>query len=129
MIEIEIELTSNLDDLEQAFLNKLEHFKDTLAANFEKEVVSTTLYKDQTGNLRRSMQKKSSLHFYFPLDYTSYVENGRPAIQAAPGKALKFTINGKTLFRKSVKAAAPRPFIANSINKVQNNYLILWESS
>ena len=129
MIEIEIELTSNLDDLEQALLNKLDHFKDTLSANFEKEVISTTLYKDQTGNLRRSIQKKSELHFYFPLDYTSYVENGRPAIQAAPGKALKFVINGKTLFRKSVKEAKPRPFIANAVSTIQSKYLQLWEST
>ena len=44
--------------------------------------------------------------------YLPYVVNGRPAITAAPGKMLRFSINGQVFFRKRVRAAKANPFPA-----------------
>jgi hypothetical protein len=42
--------------------------------------------------------------------YLVYVLNGRKAVQAKAGKALRFIIDGEVLFRKRVKAAKANPF-------------------
>lgn len=44
--------------------------------------------------------------------YAEFIENGRPAIVAAPGKCLRFEVNGTVLFRKRVGPAAAQPFLA-----------------
>lgn len=130
MINLDVMLTGPiLEDIDKVFLEKLENFKLKLADNFDREIKSTTLYKDQTGALRQSMVKKEKLHFHFPLDYTSFVENGRGPIQAAPGKMLRFVINGNVLYRKSVGPSAPRPFIANAVAKMKTDYIQIWQSS
>jgi DNA invertase Pin-like site-specific DNA recombinase len=43
--------------------------------------------------------------------YATFVEFGRGAITAQNKKALKFVVNGKTVFAKSVGPAKPRPFM------------------
>ena len=53
-------------------------------------------------------------HFY-PL----CVEFGRDEIEASPGKSLAFySLSGELVFAKRVSAAEPRPFVAQSYDKI-----------
>lgn len=60
-----------------------------------------------------SVQDKSSQEkdLVAPKSYAIIVENGRGPLTAKNKKALKFVINGKTFFAKSVGPAKPRPFM------------------
>ncbi|MRG98214.1 HK97 gp10 family phage protein [Polyangium spumosum] len=44
-------------------------------------------------------------------EYAHWVEHGRGPV-VAKGKALRFVVNGETIFRKRVGPAAARPFMA-----------------
>jgi hypothetical protein len=46
------------------------------------------------------------------MPYASYVENGRGPVRAIRAQFLRFTIDGQVFFRRSVRAAAPRPFMS-----------------
>jgi phage gpG-like protein len=48
------------------------------------------------------------------LPYATFVENGRPAITAAPGKALRFEVAGRVVFAKHVAAAPAQHFMAHA---------------
>lgn len=48
------------------------------------------------------------------LPYAEFVENGRPAITAAPGKALRFEVAGRVVFAKRVAAAEAQHFMARA---------------
>lgn len=48
------------------------------------------------------------------LPYAAFVENGRPAIEAAPGKMLRFEVAGRVVFCKRVGPAAAQHFMAHA---------------
>jgi hypothetical protein len=51
------------------------------------------------------------------------MQYGRGPIKAQPGKMLRFVVNGKVVYAKSVKAAPARPFLfvdAQTAEKVVN---------
>jgi phage gpG-like protein len=48
------------------------------------------------------------------LFYAAFVENGRPAIDAAPGKFLRFESGGRIIFAKHVAAAPAQRFMAHA---------------
>ena len=57
--------------------------------------------------------------------YASWVEygNGPPGSRIYPihAKALHFTINGQEVFAKSVKASAPKPFMAKAVSFINRS--------
>lgn len=67
------------------------------------------------GSLRRGIevQNESSTKKDLVADkpYATFVENGRGSIKAKNKKALRFVVNGKVVFAKSVGPAKPRPFM------------------
>lgn len=51
--------------------------------------------------------------------YASFVEEGRGPVVAKAGGMLRFQIGGQVFFRKSVKAAAARPFMGMAYTKCE----------
>jgi hypothetical protein len=79
----------------------------------------------RTGQLRRSIAAKPAVwaggatgSYGTTTPYARYVEEGRGPV-VARGKALRFTIGGQTLYRKSVGPAAARPFIRPSVDRLR----------
>lgn len=80
----------------------------------------------RTGHLRRSIAHKPAVSaggtvtgsYGTATPYARIVEEGRGAITAR-GKALRFTIGGQVLYRKSVGPAAPRPFMRPSVERLR----------
>lgn len=95
---------------------------DTLAEIGATNAKSTRLYRNRTGLLRRETKwlKAGALMRTVIADtgYASYIENGNDPgggrIYPRRAKALRFVIDGKVIFRKSVRAAKPRPFMAEA---------------
>lgn len=109
---MKINTSKTVNDLD-ALINKLTSFHD----NVLKEVTTLgqKVAKSHTkGNLAKSIkiQKETAnkTDVEVPKEYAYFVENGRPAIQAA-NKVLRFIINGKAIFRKSVGPAKAQPFM------------------
>lgn len=69
----------------------------------------------QTARLRRGWHRKSVTAQGFQIapavNYAKYAQNGRARITAAPGKTLRFIVNGKPVFRKSVGPAPARKMV------------------
>lgn len=55
------------------------------------------------------------------LPYAAFVENGRPAIDAAPGKALRFEIGGRVIFAKHVAAAPAAHYMARAADAAEQH--------
>lgn len=53
------------------------------------------------------------------MHYASYVENGRGPVTAKNAPYLVFKIDGRLIRTKSVRAAAPRPFLAFAYSKCE----------
>jgi hypothetical protein len=122
---MEITLTTEqaLDKLSKDFESRFQSFMQSMAEVARDSVKTTTVFNDQTGNLRSNFKVEISsdtLYLSDNMPYANFVNNGRPAIFAKNGKALKFTINGVTLFRKSVGPAKARPFFTDAISAVQS---------
>jgi hypothetical protein len=80
----------------------------------------------RTGQLRRANAAKPAVwaggasgSYGNATPYAKHVEFGRRGFSAGPGKMLRFTINGQTLYRKSVGPAAARPFIRPSVDRLR----------
>ena len=69
----------------------------------------------KTARLRRGWHPKSVTAQGFQIapavNYAKYHQNGRGPITAKPGKMLRFMINGKPVFRKSVGPAPARKMV------------------
>lgn len=52
--------------------------------------------------------------------YLKWVLGGRPAIEAKPGRMLRFTIEGRVLYRKRVGPASANPFDKGVIDSFQD---------
>lgn len=69
----------------------------------------------RTGKLKSKLEirKQSSGNYLIGTDLPRgyYVEFGRGPVVAKNADALKFTINGQTLYRQSVGPAAPQPYL------------------
>ena len=66
------------------------------------------------GSLRRNVvvqRQNKQVKLAAKAPYSRFVEHGRGPI-AAKGKALRFEVGGKVLYRKSVGPAKARPFMA-----------------
>lgn len=76
-------------------------------------------FKNRTGRLQHSIQGRltgssETEHrgeIVALMKYASFVENGRGAVVAKNGKALRFTIGGQVFFRRSVGPATALPFM------------------
>lgn len=86
----------------------------------QRSAASSTLYKGN-GHLRKSIKllKDGELAKTLIADtsYSGYVEFGNNQSGDriyAKGKALRFVIDGETIFRKSVKAHGPIPFMGQA---------------
>lgn len=85
----------------------------------------TTLFKDRTGDLRRSIGETidglSGTVFRGRKRYFGFVANGTPphVIEARDGGKLRFVMNGQVMFRKRVNhpGTAPRPFMQHAYNR------------
>ena len=100
------------------FDEAVNNFKNGLAIDIRNELVTTCPV--DTGNLKNSIRVEivdNKITIFMP-EYALYLEYGtgiygplkRP-ITPKEGKALKFSIGGKTIFAKSVKGMTPQPFI------------------
>lgn len=125
---INIDISSFLNAL-SAIANEIgptvERSLDTIAEIAVVNAQSNTLFKNQTGKLRKSIHFTRDGDFARTviadatnekgLNYAYYVENGNDPgggrIYPKKAKALRFVIDGKVIFAKSVKAAKPRPFM------------------
>jgi hypothetical protein len=94
---------------------------------------SSTLFKNRTGNLRNNIKATAptfsangsiSAEVLADTSYAGYVEYGNnqkgPRIYTVHAKALRFVINGKVVFAKSVKAHGPLPFMGNAQGVVES---------
>jgi hypothetical protein len=76
----------------------------------------------KTGTLRRSIVAKPgssaggtiTASYGTNVPYARYHEEGRGAIDAGPGRVLRFTIGGQTLFRRRVGPAKGRFYMKKS---------------
>jgi len=97
------------------------------------QATSSTLFKDRSGDLRRriySREEGGGFAVVADTPYAFWVQNGRGPVTAGSrgvlvshrGKSavhrvgtgmrmLRFVVNGQVFFRRSVRAAAPRPFM------------------
>lgn len=80
----------------------------------------------KTGTLRRSITHTvtsspmvTTTTIGTNVPYAKYVEYGRGAITAAPGRVLRFEVGGKVLFRKSVGPARARPFLFKAFRELR----------
>lgn len=108
----------SLNSLLKGFPKAVDKGLDSVSKAGVKNAQATTLYKDRTTELRKNTKFIDNGNFSRTIiadrPYAKPVEFGRKAIVAKPGKALRFVINGQVLYRKSVKKAAPRPFMQNA---------------
>lgn len=80
----------------------------------------------RTSHLRRSIAHKPAVFaggtvsgvYGTATPYARYVEFGRGPV-VARGKALRFTVGGKTVFAKRVGPAAARPFMRPSVARLR----------
>jgi hypothetical protein len=78
----------------------------------------------KTGHLRRSITTTKATFaggtvtasYGTNVPYARFHEEGRGPIVARPGRVLRFTINGKVLFRKRVGPAKGRRFFKGSLD-------------
>lgn len=97
---------------------------DTLAEIGSSNAKSSTLFKNRTGRLRKSITFTRNGEFIrkvaAPTSYAGYVEYGnRPGgtgqrIYPTRAKALRFVMNGQIVFRKWVRSHGPLPFMGNA---------------
>lgn len=59
--------------------------------------------------------------------YPQYIEKGRGPVYPKHTKALRFTINGKTVFAKSVGPAKARPFVHPTWVELRTEYPYIME--
>lgn len=82
---------------------------------------------ERSGALKRSityMQLDDGTYVIgSPLDYAEWVERGRGPVVAKDADALKFTIGGDTIFRKSVGPAEPQPFLRPALVRHRDTYI------
>lgn len=57
-----------------------------------------------------------------PLDYAEWVEKGRGPVRAKDAEALRFTINGRTVFADNVGPAEPQPFLRPALLRNRDNF-------
>lgn len=84
-------------------------------------------FRNRTGDLERSIQSRTigwagdtyKAEITAKMKYASYVEEGRGPVVAKPGSMLRLVIGGRVFFRKSVKAAAARPFMGLAYTKCE----------
>lgn len=85
----------------------------------------------KTGFMRSMIRSRISGRFQRVVTahapYSYFVENGRNAVYARPGGALRFVINGRVLFRRSVGPALPRPFMEPAARTVQRDAHTIFE--
>ncbi len=90
--------------------------KATTKVQNEAKAVKTGRFKNQTGNLRRSIQKQVTSPYrgivYTDEKYGEYVEFGtRPrTIYPKNGKFLAFKVNGKMVFARKVNHPGSKPY-------------------
>lgn len=107
---------------------------DATARQAARTAQRTTQFKDRTGLLRSRIQAQPatarSARVVANTRYAKFVENGTPAhtIRGRNGGLLRFTVNGHTIYRRSVQhpGTRPRPFMADtarSMAPVLGDYL------
>lgn len=83
----------------------------------------TNRFKDRSGALRKSIRAvrtgKFTAKAVAGTDHAYYIENGNKPrngnlIRPKKAKALRFVLNGQVVFRRFVRAAAPRPFMKDA---------------
>lgn len=82
----------------------------------------STRFNDRTGNLR-NVQRVSvsldSLRFTSPLEYASFVNNGRGPVRPIKAKVLHWRAGGQSFFRTESGPAAPRPFFDDATQQIE----------
>ena len=104
-----------------------------LSADVTREIVSNLNngsgfagVRVRTGRLKASPEERIVLNgrhirltWGTRVKYAKFVHQGRKAIHARPGSALKFTLpNGTVVIRKSVGPSPARPFITEAVRTV-----------
>ena len=84
--------------------------------------LSRTAFKGQEvarskskGSVARAIgvtQTRAGYELQARAPHSVFVENGRGPIEAQPGHFLRFTVGGRVVFAKRVRAARARPFMA-----------------
>jgi bacteriophage HK97-gp10 putative tail-component len=110
--------TEALRLLEAAIRNVTVQAVRATVQDAEDHAKRTTLFRDRTGTLRRSIRGSASGYegeVRANAPYATYVENGSPPREITPrgGGALRFEMNGQTVFAKRVQhpGSEERPFM------------------
>lgn len=113
------------------FRNAVEAGLDHAAQAGADKAKTDTFYTPRSSKGLQSKTKATSTghlvkHIVANTFYASWVNfgNGPPGSRIYPTKAkcLRFKVNGVTIFRRSVKASAPRPFMSEAA-KFEESYL------
>ena len=113
------EITKYLQHLINSLPGVADRILDKTAELAQKRAKATTLFKDNTGGLRKAIgiQKNGKMARTVIADkfYAFYVEEGNnqkgPYIYPKRAKALHFFINGQEIFAKRVRSHGPLPFL------------------
>ena len=138
MPTLALEVSAYLRDMQaarEAFPNAAREVVARTATFGAEHAQQSNAFKDRTGELRRRIYSREDGGDFAVVADTSYafwVQNGRGPVTAgsrsinvtpangrkqrfrrvATGmKMLRFVVNGQVMFRRSVRAAAPRPFM------------------
>jgi uncharacterized protein YoxC len=112
-------IINGLDGLAQSILQKTLQVGQDAAKKKVKGKVTETLAKEIQGY-------KGTLKTTKP--YARFVENGRRWVYPVNKKALKFQINGATIFSKSAKPVRARPFMKMAGTKMKNRILYIFKA-
>jgi len=115
------ELDNLLDGLSQAIDDALWECGELVAKEEEKRTkgkLSQSFYTYRDGDTQVIDNSK---------EYAQYVEYGRGPVRAINAKALRFVIDGKVLFRKSVGPMKAQPFVNESIRAASPKFKSIYE--
>ena len=121
-------LLSALKGIRQELPSVVNASLDTLARAGVTNAQSSTVFKNQTGKLRKGIQFRVNGTYkrevFADQPYAFYVEEGNnqkgPRIYPKNGKALRFVINGQVLFRKWVRSHGPLRFMRPARDLVES---------
>lgn len=119
---------SKLSDQFQEAANKFTGTVDKGAEETAKDIANTAsrLAPVRTGRLRNSIDYQQLGEGEWvvgtPLHYAEIVERGRGPVTPTEADALKFEINGQTVYAKRVGPAEPQPFMRPALIQHRDDF-------